>query len=143
MDILSDMLATSRMVDWTLLEDSADFALIKHMFMSSIVSHRMALGSCDWAEKMQLDIVSITLVPVSAKFRTKYLARCEWFHQKELAEPMFPNEVWRPVASKDANEVFLFHGTHWDNVGGISSEGFDWKRCSVGMFGRGAYFAPN
>eukprot|EP00971_Amphidinium_carterae_P009554 188620-Amphidinium_carterae.1 len=108
-EVLSDMPATRRMVDWTLWEDSADFALIKHMFMSSIVQHRMALGSVLWAEKMQLEIVSITFVDVSAKFRKYYIARCEEVHEKELPEPMFPDEVWRPVASKDANEFFLFH----------------------------------
>merc|ERR1719414_1749437 len=108
---------------------SADFAYVSYLIKSTLTSHRLSYGSDEWCEPPQLRVVSITMLPWAQKqVRLYRKERDRILKRGDLPEIPFPMpEGLRPMVSKDANEVFLFHGCPWEAVPKICKEGFDWK----------------
>jgi hypothetical protein len=50
---------------------------------------------------------------------------------------------YEPPLMDTQNEQYLFHGGPWSAIWGILQTGFDEKRASPGMFGKGVYFAED
>ena len=48
-----------------------------------------------------------------------------------------------PSTCSSINEIYLFHGTKFDNVTGILKEGLNFKKSSVGLYGKALYFAES
>mmetsp|Transcript_10863 Transcript_10863/g.24934 ORF Transcript_10863/g.24934 Transcript_10863/m.24934 type:complete len:629 (-) Transcript_10863:215-2101(-) len=129
---------------------SLDFELIRHMFLKSIVSHKLCKKSSEWCEKADVDVVGVEFVDIPPNVYQNYAEQCKRLAQKSdiKFEPAFGREsVWRPCTSTDAaKEFFMFHGTKWKSVDGICRNGFDGKfacKSTSNRFGQAMYFATN
>ena len=63
--------------DLNIAPGSADFRLLEHMFLKSRVQHRLSYRCDEVCETPQLEIVSMTFVPVKDDLRKKYETQCQ------------------------------------------------------------------
>ena len=82
-----------------------------HQQGGKLKAHRESYHSEAWAEKPQMQIDSIIMLPMSDSMLKAYRGESARIAKKQLHElPISLGDTPRPVVADDWNEVFMFHG---------------------------------